>query len=275
MNMLDCHQLTVPGGTVAYDVTGGGPLVVCVPGMGDLRETYRFLRPGLAAAGYRVAVMDLRGHGDSSVGFDRYDDAATASDIAALVAHLGGPAVVIGNSMASGAGVIVAAEHPELVAGLVLVGPFVRDPDVSTIAGALKAAMIRTVLATPWIRTTWNAYLPKLYAGRRPDDYAEHRAAIKAALGRPGYAKALALTTRTSHAQAEQALSAVRSPTLVVMGALDPDFKDPEAEADWIGEQLGAGVVLVPDSGHYPQAQQPEAVVAAVVPFLRRSFAGA
>ncbi len=35
--------LDVPGGRIAYDVTGEGPLVVCVPGMGDMRATFRFL----------------------------------------------------------------------------------------------------------------------------------------------------------------------------------------------------------------------------------------
>ena len=52
-------------GRVAYEETGTGPLVVCVPGMGDLRASYRFLRESLVAAGYRVVLMDLRGHGDS------------------------------------------------------------------------------------------------------------------------------------------------------------------------------------------------------------------
>ena len=33
--------------------------------MGDLRSVYRFLAPELVGAGYRVATMDLRGHGDS------------------------------------------------------------------------------------------------------------------------------------------------------------------------------------------------------------------
>jgi MMPL family len=51
-----------PGGRIGYDVAGAGPLVVLVPGMGDLRAAYRFLAPALRAAGYRVACTDLRGH---------------------------------------------------------------------------------------------------------------------------------------------------------------------------------------------------------------------
>jgi pimeloyl-ACP methyl ester carboxylesterase len=55
---------------------------------------------------------------------------------------------------------------------------------------------------------------------------------------------------------------------VVVMGAADADWKDPAKEAEWIGEQLNADVVLVPGVGHYPQAQAPEATAAAVVRLL-------
>jgi pimeloyl-ACP methyl ester carboxylesterase len=64
--------LDVPGGQIAYDVTGQGPLVVCVPDMGDLRATFRHLIPQLTEAGYRVATMDLRGHVQSSTGWPSY-----------------------------------------------------------------------------------------------------------------------------------------------------------------------------------------------------------
>jgi pimeloyl-ACP methyl ester carboxylesterase len=83
-----------------------------VPGMGDLRSAYRFLIPVLVASGYEVASMDLRGHGDSDTSFTAYGDVPTASDLAALLAELGKSAVVVGNSMAAGAAVIVAAERP-------------------------------------------------------------------------------------------------------------------------------------------------------------------
>jgi alpha-beta hydrolase superfamily lysophospholipase len=54
-----------PEGRIGYDVGGEGPLVVLVPGMGDLRSAYRFLAPALRKEGFRVACTDLRGHGDS------------------------------------------------------------------------------------------------------------------------------------------------------------------------------------------------------------------
>ncbi len=74
------RYLERPEGRIAYDVTGEGPLVVCVPGMGDLRSVYRFLVPELATVGFRVATMDLRGHGESDATFTTYDDVAAGGD---------------------------------------------------------------------------------------------------------------------------------------------------------------------------------------------------
>ena len=52
------------------------------------------------------------------------------------------------------------------------------------------------------------------------------------------------------------------------MGEKDPDFPDPKAEADWIGDTLSAEVVMVPDAGHYPQSQRPDITTDAVLRFL-------
>lgn len=133
-------------GRIAYNVTGDGPLVVAVPGMGDLRSTYRHLVPALVAAGFRVAAMDLRGHGDSDATFTAHDDEAAASDVLALVEHLGGPAILVGNSMGAGAVTLVAAQRPDLATGLVLIGPFVRNPTT----GAATLLMFRAMMGGPW-----------------------------------------------------------------------------------------------------------------------------
>jgi pimeloyl-ACP methyl ester carboxylesterase len=188
-----------PEGRIAYDTVGTGPLVICVPGMGELRSVYRRTVPALAAAGYRAVTIDLRGHGDSDATFSSYDDVAAGGDILALIEHLGGPAVVVGNSMGAGAAAWAAAERPELVTGLVLVGAFVRNPPMNP----LLALAFRAAMAGPWAPRVWASYLPKLYPGRRPDDFAEHTDAIVASMRRPGHARAFSRTTRTSHAPVE------------------------------------------------------------------------
>jgi pimeloyl-ACP methyl ester carboxylesterase len=257
-------HLTRPEGRIAYDLAGEGPLVVLVPGMGDLRGGYRFLAPALVEAGYRVACTDLRGHGESDVTFGSYGDLESAEDVLALIEELGGPAIIVGNSMGAAAAALAAAKRPALIDGLVLVGPFVRNGETSTI----QRVLLRVAMARPWAASAWKSYMPKLYAGQRPEDFEDYRRQVVASLRRPGYARAFSLTTRTDHTSAERRLGDVSAPTLVVMGAQDPDFPDPRAEADWIAQAMHAEVVMVPDAGHYPQSQRPELTAGAVVGFL-------
>jgi pimeloyl-ACP methyl ester carboxylesterase len=254
-----------PEGRIGYDVGGDGPLAVLVPGMGDLRSAYRYLAPALREEGYRIACTDLRGHGDSDTTFTSYGDVETAEDVIALIEELNEPAVIVGNSMGAGAAAYAAAQRPDLVRGLVLVGPFVRNPK----GVALQRLLLRVAMARPWAAITWKAYLPKLYAGRRPVDFEDYRALVIASLRRPGYARALSLTTRTDHAPVEARLAEIATPTLVVIGEQDPDFRDQRAEADWIAKVMHGEVVMVPEAGHYPQSQRPDITIEAVLRFLR------
>ncbi|GAA1625649.1 alpha/beta fold hydrolase [Georgenia ruanii] len=258
-----------PGGRVAYDVEGEGPLVVLVPGMGDLRQEYRYLGPQLLAAGYRVATTDLRGHGDSDAGFDAYGDIPTAEDVLALADALSpdAPVVLVGNSMGAAAVCWAAAERPDRVAGLVLLGPVARDVPMSPVLGWL----MRAALTRPWGPAVWPAYQQSLFAGRPPADHATHRARIRASLRDPARWRAFRATVTTlTHAPVAARLGEIGAPALVVMGGKDPDFKDPAAEAAWLGETLGAEVLVRPASGHYPHADDPTAVGPAVTAFLAR-----
>ena len=252
-------------GRIAYDVTGTGPLVLAVPGMGDLRSSFRHQVPALVDAGFRVATMDLRGHGDSDGSFAEYDDQAAASDVLALVRQLGGPAILIGNSMGAGAVTLAAAQDPAAVGGLVLIGPFVRNVPTSP----TKLMLFRIAMSGPWAARVWSAYLPTLFPGRRDDDFAAHRRAINGSMRRPGHRKAFTATTRTSHAPVEAVLDRVHAPTLVIMGAHDPDFPDPAAEAALVADRLGGRSMLIQDAGHYPHAEFPERTTPAIVEFAR------
>ena len=118
------EHLNIAGNTLAYDVTGEGPLVVLAHGMGDSRHSYRFVAPALVAAGYRVANVDIRGCGESSLGWDGYSRTDIAGDLVAVVRHLGGPAVIIGQSISGGAATIAAATAPDVITGVVELAPF-------------------------------------------------------------------------------------------------------------------------------------------------------
>jgi uncharacterized protein (UPF0261 family) len=83
---------------------GTGPLVIAVPGMGDVRGEYRYLTPVLKAAGCRVVTVDLRGFGETSAKWSDYSAPAVGSDLLRLATHLGQTkAIFMGNSFVAGA----------------------------------------------------------------------------------------------------------------------------------------------------------------------------
>ncbi|WP_256863331.1 alpha/beta fold hydrolase [Microbispora sp. GKU 823] len=269
-------------GEIAYDVTGEGPLVVMVPGMGITRNTYRFLAPALAAAGYRVATMDLRGHGESSLGWDSYTRTDTADDIVALIEHLGGPAVVVGHSFAGGSATIAAAQRPELVTAIVEIAPFTRaqKPDLGALLsnGHYRKGMTR-LMGVALLRSIglWKSYLDHAYPGVKPADWADYLAALEGDLRRPGRMAVVSAMGASAPTDAGAHLGGIRCPALVVMGTRDPDWADPRAEADGVvaGMPQGLGeVVMIDGAGHYPHAQHPGEVAAAVLAFLKERVGG-
>ena len=262
------RHLARPEGRIAYTVEGRGPLVVAVPGMGDLRSTYRDVAGPIVEAGHRLAIMDLRGHGDSDTTFHRHGDDVTGQDILALIDELGGPAVVLGNSMGGSAGAWAAAERPDAIAGLVLVDPLLRNPPMGRVASAAMRLALGAALRRPWGPAFWGSYYTSINRGHRADWLPDHVAAIRANLREPGRLRSfrhLALTL--DHSVVERRLTDVRAPMRVFVGEMDPDYRDPAAEAQWMRE-LGAQVDLVPDAGHYPHAQQPAAILPGILEFL-------
>ncbi|WP_182885129.1 alpha/beta fold hydrolase [Microbispora sp. H10885] len=268
--------LKIGEGEIAYDVIGEGPLVVLVPGMGDSRRAYRFLAPVLAAAGYRVAAVDLRGHGESSLGWDSYTRTDTANDIVALIEHLGGPAVVVGHSFAGGAATIAAARRPELVGALVEIGPFTR-PQQPDLGGLLRDSAYRRgmllLMGVAIFRSAglWKSYLGHAYPGVKPADWADYLTALGDDLARPGRMAVLSAMGTAAPKDAGAHLGGIRCAALVVMGSRDPDWADPRAEADGVVAGMPAGlgrVAMIDGAGHYPHAQYPGEVAAAVLAFL-------
>ncbi|HEY0117580.1 MAG TPA: alpha/beta hydrolase [Cellulomonas sp.] len=271
--MSTLQFLDRPEGRVAYTVDGpvGGRLVVLVPGMGDLRSTWRELAGPLVEAGYRVAATDLRGHGDSDTTFGTHGDVATAGDVLALLDELGGgPAVLVGNSMGAGAVAYAAAERPTAVDGLVLFGPFLRDPDLGALVRTLTRLAYPLLFARPWGARLWAGYYRStLNRGRRAPWLDEHVAAIRASYADPSrLAQFRALTWQLTHEPVERRLGDVHTPVLAFVGRRDPDFRDPAAEAAWIEQTTGGRSVLLDDVAHYPQHQAPELVVPEVLDFL-------
>jgi len=262
-----------PGGRLAYSIVGRGPLVLCSPGLGDLRGTFDALVEPLVAAGFTVATTDLRGHGESTPHWPSYTETDVATDLLDLVVSLGvGPAVLLGNSYSAAAAVVAAANEPSLVAGLVLTGPYVRDQPASLVSSFGHWLITRPLVG----RWAWNSYWYRLFGPQKPADLSTRRRTLAANLAEPGRYDAVRTMLRTSHHSADQALPDITCPALIVMGDADPCFSDPEREASYVAERIGgaAEVLMVRGAGHYPHAECPECVSSTIVRFLRMSCFG-
>jgi pimeloyl-ACP methyl ester carboxylesterase len=270
MNMSqedDPRFLDVPGGRLAYDVAGPeeAALVLLVAGMGDTSAAFRFLAPKLVDAGYRVARMDQRGHGRSSVPWDGYGSPATGEDMLALIGHLGKPATIVGHSNAAAAAIWAAAEAPDQVSGIALIGPFLQDGKLSPV---LRLAE-KVVTGSPLI---WSRlYYPSLYKAAKPADFSDYLRAMRASLRDPGRMAALR-GVATEQERCRARISELRCPVLIVMGTRDPDFPDAEVAARdgeaLIGQHTRARLELIDGAGHYPHAELPQVTASAILPFL-------
>ena len=265
----EVQYLSRPEGRLAYAVSGVGPLIVAVPGMGDLRSSYVELAGPLADAGFRVALLDLRGHGDADTTFTTHGDEATAGDILALIDELGAPAVVLGNSMAGSAALIAAADRPDAVAGLVLLSPFLGESG-GRASLALNRLLFRVLFARPWGALMWTSYYAKtLNRGVRGPRLAEHVAEIATSMAGPArLASFRHLAVQLDHSVVEPRLTAVVAPSLTVIGAVDPDYKDPAAELAAAGTALGGETLLVENAAHYPHLARPDVVTPRVLGFV-------
>lgn len=254
-------------GTLAFDDTGGtGEVVVCIPGMGDLRQQYRFLARDLASAGYRVITLDLRGHGESSTGWPEYTAEAVTKDLLLLLDHLNlKSAHLIGNSFAARTVIYAALEKSERVKSLTLLGPVVRTLPMPW----YMDLTVKVAFAGPWNTAFWMAYWNSLFPARKPADHPQYAAKLKRHMGQKGQMEALKAYMAPSKIDVEPLLPKVQKPALVIMGSRDPDFKDPIAEAKWLAERLSAELMPVDTSGHYPHTEFPEQVSGRILQFLK------
>lgn len=262
---MNTRYLQKENGRIAYDDQGNGPLVICVPSLGDVRAEYRFLIPQLVSAGYRAVSLDVRGMGETSVDWKDVSVAGVAKDILSLVRELNaGPAVIIGTSMGAGAAVWAAAEEPKLVRGMILVGPFVRGD-----GNWFLETLFSLMLVRPWGPSMWIKYYSSLYPSRKPADFAQYTDALLKNLKEPGRVESLMQMLRASKRASEERLALVHQPSMILMGSKDPDFKKPESEAQWIAESLKSSYTLIENAGHYPHAEMPEIVGPMMLEFIQ------
>lgn len=103
--------------------SGSGPLVLLVHGYPQFWWSWREQIPVLAAAGYRVAALDLRGFGASDKPPAGYDATTACDDLTAVIRSLGAErAAIVGQGLGAWFAWSMPAHHPEVTAAVAAIG---------------------------------------------------------------------------------------------------------------------------------------------------------
>lgn len=273
---MDERRIDVGGMTLAVAEAGrGGRPLLLLHGFCGAKEDFTEWLDPLADAGWHAVAPDHRGHGssDKPEGEDAYSFAILTDDALALADALGWERfVLLGHSMGGMVAERLAIARPDRLAGLILM-----DTGHGPVEG-LDPAM--TEAAARLIRTGGVGAFADLVSGRpSPLDTPAHRRLVE---DRPGYAEfgeaklratadGLWLALSAELVSGDDTLADLRRlpadlPALVMVGEQDRPFLEASSRmADAVG---GASLVVIPDAGHSPQFENPDAWWRALSTFL-------
>lgn len=126
------------------------PVVLAAHGAYDHGRMFDELAPAVAALGYHVRCIDVRGHGDSGPLHTGLTWEASLLDLATLAAETDGPVGLLGHSMGAGMLFGVASIWPERARWIVSLdglGPPAAQFEDSTLAGVAADAWVGLVKA--------------------------------------------------------------------------------------------------------------------------------
>ena len=261
------HDLRLPDVTLHYQTWGQRTTperaVILIHGLTVSHMEFAEMGPALAAQGWYVVALDLRGRGLSSKPPHGYNIAFHAADTLALCDALDLPTVnVVGHSLGAVIGMYLAAIAPNRLRKLALIDAGGKIPEDTAQAISASVSRLGTVYPSldaylglmrqlPPIQQQWNEMWEANFrydAEVRPDGTVASRVP-KAAIEEETLT--LALT------RSEALPDLVKCPTLVVratVGLLGPEagFILPRAEAERLCNVIGDCRLLeVPDTNHY------------------------
>jgi pimeloyl-ACP methyl ester carboxylesterase len=257
------HDVYAYTGARALDP--GRPTVVFVHGAANDHSVWALQSRYFAHHGFNVLAVDLPGHGRSGGG-PLASVEAIAGWLAAVLDAAGvRTAALVGHSLGSLAVLECASCHPERVERAVLVGTIVPMPVTDVLLDAAKA---NDHVAYELING-WSFSAGKQLGGNQlPGVWLTGNAMRLMERTRPG---ALHADLAACHAYTRglEAAAAVRCPVLVVNGARD-QMAPPKGAQALIAVLPDVRTVTLPDCGHAMMAEQPDAVLDALIGFLPR-----
>ncbi len=254
---LPSRYLHLPDVRIHYRVVGEGPTVALLHGLGSSGSDW-FPVTSYLAPHYRLLLIDLRGHGHSSLPRTGYSVAAMARDVQAVLAAEGiESAALIGLSLGGCVALQTAVTAPDLVAGLVLVNTFAKLRHSGMFGGRL--VRLRRALGDA-------DGLARLVAASLFTD-PEVQALVFERLRRNDVGAIRRTMLAVARFDVRSQLGKVTAPTLVLAG--DRDRTVPRlCLSDLMAGLPAARLQVIADAGHALPYDQPDDFVAAVCSFL-------
>lgn len=262
------------GPLLALDAAAGDPAFLLLHGFGANTRSWASTLPWLSDGAWAVAYdrpafgLTARPLGPWPVGANPYAPAAQVTTAIGVLDELGiERAVLVGHSAGGTIALQVALEHPDRVAGLVLVG-------AAVFAGGGAPAWAQPLLRTPQFARVGPLVVRQL-GGQQGEDFLRASwadptriddatwAAYRRPLQVEGWDRALwELVKASREPDLAPFLASVRVPVLVVTGAQDavvpPDQARDLARA-LTGVPGGATLVELAGCGHLPHEECPDA----------------
>lgn len=245
---------------ISYSVHGRGTPVILLHGWSCNQKFWKN-QIGPLSKDHQVFAPDFRGHGLSEVPDDGYTLAGLAEDIHLMIENLNlPPTVVIGHSMGGMVAQQLAITHPNDVSALGLIATVASDPKHELVSARIEAQ-------TPEI-----GYLDAL-TRHFPTWFSENatsgmREWSRAQMTKTPERVALAMTKDYKNLDFREELPKLRIPTLVVGASFD--YSTTVIRSEEIANLIpNAKLVVIPNSGHFVQLEQPDKISQIISTFIR------
>lgn len=285
LSKLDWHW---QGHKIRYTVAGSGKPLLLIHGFGASLGHWQKNIPVLADAGYQVFALDLLGFGGSDKAPLNYTLELWESQITDFwTEFINQPTVFVGNSIGALLALMLVTNHPEISAGGVLINcagglnhrPGDLNPVLSLVMGGFSKLISSPVTGNlifnnirrkSQIRRT----LYQVYRDRQAvtDDLVEMLYQPSCA---PGAQQVFAsVLTAPAGKTPDELLPNLNRPLLVVWGEKDPwtPVAGAKIYQDLAASNPDVQFQIIPNAGHCPHDENPEAVNTQIIQWLSSSL---
>lgn len=219
---------------------------------------------------FRLVALDWRGFGESESATSLSTMELLADDVAALMDALGmQQAILCGLSLGGYVAFAFLHKYPERVQGLILAD---TKPAADTEEGKANRERIAQLAESEGPGAVVDLQMSKLLSDytrqHHPEVEIQVRRIAEAATGSGIAAVSRGMAQRSD---TNELLARISVPTLVLVGEHDT-LTPPTVAQEYAGHIPGSQLVVIPQSGHLSNLEQPEAFFAALHHFLLASF---